>query len=123
MFSKNFVSYLIVGAIVTLIYGVVLSGFVELLRLNPISANALTFVIVNALSYFLQSRFVFKRQICVRSYLKFVWSYILTFILTVIIASVVELFGAHYLIGYFIISALMPLLNFIVLKLWVFKTN
>ncbi|MDR0664910.1 MAG: GtrA family protein [Helicobacteraceae bacterium] len=121
MFSKSFVKYLVIGTFVTLLYGVVLSGFIELCYFNPVLANALTFAIVNAISYLLQSRFVFGRQICVKSYLKFVSSYAFAFALTLLIAYLVELCGAHYLIGYFIISALAPIANFVVLKLWVFR--
>jgi putative flippase GtrA len=119
--SKEFLGYGVIGFCVTLIYGVLLSGFVELAMLDPVRANAITFVLVNLLSYFLQSRFVFKRTVHLRAYLRFFASNLLSYALVLAIAYAIERAGIHYLIGYFLIAAIIPLFSFALLKRWVFR--
>jgi putative flippase GtrA len=119
--SRELLGYGISGLFITLLYGVVLVAFVELMRLNPIYANAITFVSVNLLSYFLQSRFVFRHVIHFHVYLRFFVSYLLSGVMTLVIAGIAEWAGIHYLIGYMLIAAVIPICNFLLLKQWVFR--
>ena len=123
MISREFVKYAAIGLMITLLYGALLSGFVELIGLDPVSANAVVFVLVNALSYLLQSRFVFKQPIALRAYFRFFASYIVSYAVTLAIAYAVEQAGVHYLIGFALISAAIPVISFAVLKFWVFRAQ
>jgi putative flippase GtrA len=119
--KREILGYGVIGLFITLLYGVVLAGFVEVLGLRPFHANAISFLGANLLSYFLQSHFVFQRAFRFRAYLRFFSSYLLSYFVTLVIAYVMEWVGVHYLLGYLLIVVLVPFLNFALLKRWVFR--
>jgi putative flippase GtrA len=119
--KREILGYGVIGLFITFLYGVLLIGFVEGLGLRPFYGNAISFLGANLLSYFLQSRIVFRRALRFRAYLRFFASYLFSYFLTLVIAYVAEWANIHYLIGYLLIVALIPLLNFILLKRWVFQ--
>jgi putative flippase GtrA len=119
--SKELLGYGILGLFITLLYGVVLSAFVELVKLAPIYANAITFVLMNLLSYFLQSRFVFRRAFHFHDYFRFFTSYLLSYVMTLVIVGIAEWVGIHYLVGYMLTVTVIPICSFSLLKRWVFR--
>jgi putative flippase GtrA len=119
--KREILGYGIIGLFITLFYGMLLVGLVEEFGLRPFHANAISFLGANLLSYFLQSRIVFCRALRFRAYLRFFASYLFSYFMTLIIAYVTEWAEVHYLIGYLLIVVIVPLLNFSLLKCWVFR--
>jgi putative flippase GtrA len=120
---RELARYGVIGLFISLLYGVVLSAFVELAGLNSVYAHALTFVPINLLSYLLQSRFVFKRAIRFHAYLRFFAAYLLSYMATLITAYITEQAGIHYLVGYLLIAAVIPIFSFALLRRWVFRNS
>ncbi|MDR2031634.1 MAG: GtrA family protein [Azoarcus sp.] len=119
--QREILGYVIIGLFITLLYGVMLAGLVEGLGLRPFYANAITFPSVNLLSYFLQSRIAFQRAFCFRAYLRFFASCLLSYAMTLAVAWIAEQAGLSYLTGYLLITLIVPFLNFMLLKQWVFR--
>jgi putative flippase GtrA len=121
MIRQELLGYGVVGLFITLLYGVVLVALVEGMGIRPFYANVITFPSVNLLSYLLQSYLVFRRAIRFRAYLRFFVSYLMSYAMTLAIAGIAEQAGFPYLAGYLLVVLIVPLLNFTLLKQWVFR--
>lgn len=116
----QFVKFGMVGAVNTLIHGVVLWVSVETLQTGPLLGNLLAFFVADVSSFFMNSFWTFKASPNLHLYGKFLLGSLFALGLTLFIASAFEFFGLHYGLGFACIVLVVPPLNYWVLKRWAF---
>lgn len=83
-------------------------------------ANGIAFFFANVMSYCMNSRFTFRTPISFRGYRRFLLVSLLSLALTLAITSLVEYFGLQYGIGLLLVIFVIPVINYLVMKMWAF---
>lgn len=117
----QFVRFGITGLVNTAIHGVMLTLAVEKLGWHPAVGHLLAFLVANQCSFQINARWTFVTPVGLRNYLKFFSASLVALASTLTIAWVVESLGYHYLVGFAIVVTLVPLINFLAVKVWVFQ--
>lgn len=120
---SRFAIFCIIGVINSLAHSVIVICAVELITLNPVTANIMAFISTNILSYFMNSKWTFALSPTLLGYGKFLLASASGLFITVAFSSLAELMEWHYLIGLFLIIVIMPFLTFFVYKAWVFRSG
>lgn len=114
-----------IGVLATLTHFVVLTVSVEALSIVPTLANGAAFCVAVFVTYFGQSYLVFddKEHSLIKS-IRFISSALLGLTLNVMtMYMITQIFSAHYLIGFFVATTIVPAINFTINKLWVFENR
>lgn len=114
----------IVGALATLTHFMVLVALVEHVYMQPTLANGAAFLCAVSVTYLGQSVWVFSGHgsINLVKLLRFSVSLAIGFAVNIsIMALATEILGLGYRIGFLIACLLVPMLSFIINKLWVFR--
>ena len=109
-----------VGVVNTAVHGLVLLLAVETLQTGPLLGNLLAFLVANVSSFLMNSYWTFKTSPTLYLYGKFFLGSFFAMCLTLIIASLFELFELHYGLGFACIVFTVPPLNYWMLKRWAF---
>lgn len=126
MFFKKipqFFRFALIGFINTLCHGLILTALVELLALQVVLSNFFAFLVANLLSYYMNSYFTFHRSPSFILYIKFFIASLFSLAMTLGIAWITNYYGLHYLLGFLIIIAVVPLTSFVVVKYWTFSSR
>lgn len=116
----KFVIFAIIGLVNTLIHGGVLIACVEQLHFDVTVSHFLAFFIANMFSYIANSKITFRASITISRYGRFFLASLLSLGLTLLLSWMASFYGLHYLVGFALIVILVPILNFMVIKTWVF---
>ncbi|MGD9887933.1 MAG: GtrA family protein [Halothiobacillaceae bacterium] len=119
----QFLPFAIIGFVNTFIHGSILVLSVERLDLDITASHLLAFFIANMFSYIANSKITFKSPITLLRYKRFFLASLLSLSLTLLLSWVANFYGLHYLAGFALIVVLVPVLNFIVIKTWVFAIH
>ena len=120
---KQIITFSIIGVINTTLHGVVLVFCVELLTINSTLSNAFSFMVANVFSYFANSMVTFKSIVSFPRYFDFFSASMFSLLLTLTISYISNLYAFHYLIGFLFIVVFVPILNFIIMKFFVFSVH
>ena len=120
---SRFVIFGMIGVINTFTHSMIVICAVELITLNPVTANTVAFLITNILSYLMNSKWTFELTPSLLGYGKFLVASAGGLFITVAFATLAEFMEWHYLIGLFLIIVIMPFLTFFVYKVWVFRSG
>lgn len=119
-FSKEFISFVIIGVINTfngVIFSYIYSSF-----LNENLAFILGYTSGLVISYLLNSLITFREKLEFKKFIKFVISYIPNFIIQNIVVIVVfNIMGVHKLVAYGLAAAIGVPVTFVLMKLFAFK--
>nr|WP_220460332.1 GtrA family protein [Pseudomonas juntendi] len=110
-----------VGVTNTLVHAGIVVTLMELLAPPAYVANGVAFMFANVMSYILNSRFTFKTPASFLGYRRFLLVSLVSLALTLAITSLVEFLGWHYAFGLLMVIFVVPVLNYIVMKLWAFS--
>ena len=113
--------YGLVGAISTFIHIAIASLYIYFLDENIFIANALGFCIAFSFSYTVQSLYVFEHNLEKGKFLKYFLVQMGALLLALFISSFLSLENLY--IQTLIISILLPLITFVIHKLWTFKNT
>ena len=116
----QFMRFALVGVANTLAHGLVVVALMEVLKPPAALANGVAFVFANLMSYALNSRFTFKAPMSFAGYRRFLLVSLVSLALTLLITSGVEYAGLHYGIGLLMVIFVVPVLNYLVMKVWAF---
>ncbi|MEQ2527385.1 GtrA family protein [Bacillaceae bacterium CLA-AA-H227] len=120
--SLKFVKYSLVGCISTLIYFLSVFIFVEIFDNEPVSASAISFIIMTVISFLLNKRFTFGSDFSYDTLLRFLAVSAIGFTLNFgIMYLIVNVFSLHYVIGELVTTLVIPIINFILNNYWTFK--
>ncbi len=118
----KFNQYALVGVIGTLVHTVVLTISVELFKMAPIYSTMLGFIFSLVISYKLNSIWTFSTTVSIDVFFKYVATCLIGLLVNVLIMFVtVNMLNLYYLYGQLIAIAVVPVFNFTVSRLWVFK--
>ena len=120
---SRFVIFGIIGVINTVTHSMIVICAVELITLNPVTANIVAFFNTNILSYLMNSKWTFESIPSLLGYGRFLVASAVGLFLTVAFATLAEFMEWHYLIGLFLIIVIMPFLTYFVYKVWVFRSG
>lgn len=119
-FSKEFISFVIIGVINTfngVIFSYIYSSF-----LNENLAFILGYTSGLVISYLLNSLITFREKLEFKKIIKFAISYIPNFIIQNIVVIVVfNIMGVHKLVAYGLAAAIGVPVTFVLMKLFAFK--
>ena len=118
---KKITNFSIIGIFNTLIHTGVVIFLIEFGEFNPPLANTIAFVIANIFSYWANGRWNFKSQPTARQYSRFLLVSILGLACTILVSSIVETAGWHYLIGLCMVFIVLPTLTFTLHSRWTYK--
>ncbi|MBA6095699.1 GtrA family protein [Pseudomonas juntendi] len=117
----EFIRFGLVGVTNTLVHAGIVVTLMELLAPPAYVANGVAFMFANVMSYILNSRFTFKTPASFLGYRRFLLVSLVSLALTLAITSLVEFLGWHYAFGLLMVIFVVPVLNYIVMKLWAFS--
>ncbi len=116
----QFLRFAMVGVANTAVHAGVVIGLMETLAPPAAVANACAFIVANLMSYCINSRFTFRVPMSWLGYRRFLLVSLVSLGLTLLITSWVEYMGWHYGVGLLMVVFIVPVLKFIVRKLWAF---
>ena len=117
----EFIRFGLVGVANTAVHAGIVIALMELLAPPAFIANGIAFCFANVMSYLLNSRFTFRIPASLLGYRRFLAVSLVSLGLTLLITSVVEYLGLHYAVGLVMAIFVVPVLNYLVMKLWAFK--
>jgi putative flippase GtrA len=119
----SIVRYFFAGVAVSLGYTLTVIVLVEQLKwFGPVWASAIGFVLWTPASYFAHREFTFRFD---REHRGAVIKYSVSFLLrlagsALVVIGAIEYLHLHYVVGVLMNSIVLPLINYFVLKFWVF---
>jgi putative flippase GtrA len=131
--SQALATFCVIGAVNSVIHFCVLTGLVEgVVRYGALDTvaqdewkpwlNGVAFLVANIFSYFANSRWSFKAETGFWRYVKFAATSLVGFALSITIMFVgVKVLHWHYWLVFAAQTALMPFVNFTLLRLLVFR--
>lgn len=120
--NKEFVLFVFVGVINT--FNGVVFAYIFSLFIDGIVAFILGYIISLFISYLLNTKFVFKKNIKLTNFLKFCISYIPNFCIQFILVLVlIKYFGLNTLFVYIISAAIGVPITFLMVKFFALKNN
>ncbi|MGE1084315.1 GtrA family protein [Pseudomonas shirazensis] len=117
----EFIRFGLVGVTNTAVHAGIVIALMEILAPPAFVANGVAFCFANVMSYLLNSRFTFKMPASLLGYRRFLAVSLVSLGLTLLITSAVEYLGLHYSVGLVLVIFIVPVLNYLVMKLWAFK--
>ncbi|AUA32235.1 GtrA family protein [Pseudomonas sp. SGAir0191] len=117
----EFIRFGLVGVANTAVHAGIVVALMETVAPPAFIANGIAFCFANVMSYLLNSRFTFRTPASFLGYRRFLAVSLLSLGLTLLITSVVEHLGLHYAVGLVMVIFVVPVLNYLVMKLWAFK--
>ena len=116
----EFIRFGLVGVANTVVHAGIVIVLMEALAPPAFVANGVAFMFANLVSYALNSRFTFKTPISFMGYRRFLLVSLVSLALTLLITSLVEYLGWHYGVGLIMVILVVPVLNYLVMKIWAF---
>ena len=116
----EFIRFGLVGVANTAVHAGIVIALMEAFAPLAFVANGVAFVFANLMSYALNSRFTFKTPVSFLSYRRFLLVSLVSLALTLLITSLVEYLGWHYGVGLIMVILVVPVLNYLVMKIWAF---
>lgn len=116
----EFIRYGLVGVVNTAVHAGIVIALMETLVPPAYIANGIAFMFANVISYCLNSRFTFLAPISLKGYRKFLLVSLLSLALTLTITSLTGYVGLHYGFGLVLVIFVVPVLNYLVMKMWAF---
>ncbi|MHA7115258.1 GtrA family protein [Pseudomonas promysalinigenes] len=116
----QFLRFAMVGIANTAVHAGVVIGLMETLAPPAAVANGCAFIVANLMSYCINSRFTFRVPMSWLAYRRFLLVSLVSLGLTLLITSWVEYMGWHYGLGLVMVIFIVPVLNFMVMRLWAF---
>ena len=120
------VRYFVSGVAISTGYTVTVMVLVELLRwMDPVAASTLSFVIWTPVSYAVHRDFTFRfRGDHFAAAVKFLLAFVARLAGSAyVVYLATELLGWNYMVGVLANWIVLPLINYLVLSLWVFRTR
>ena len=117
----EFIRFGLVGVANTAMHAGIVIGLMETFAPPAFLANGVAFMFANLMSFVLNSRFTFKIPVSFLYYRRFLLASLVSFVLTLLITSVVEHLGWHYGVGLILVILVVPALNYLVMKMWAFS--
>jgi len=115
------VRYILVGGTSTFIHIIVASLYAYFIIDSVFKANIIGFFVAYIFSYILQSKLVFKHILNIKTSMKYFIVQFLSLIFAITISTLFASFNIY--IKILITSMLLPLITFVIHKLWTFKSN
>ncbi|EKT4485181.1 GtrA family protein [Pseudomonas putida] len=119
----EFIRFGLVGVTNTAVHAGIVVALMELLAPPAFVANGVAFMFANVMSYILNSRFTFRTPASFLGYRRFLLVSLVSLGLTLAITSLVEYLGWHYAFGLLMVIFVVPVLNYMVMKLWAFTPH
>lgn len=116
----EFIRFGLVGVANTMVHAGIVIALMEALAPPAFLANGVAFVFANLMSYSLNSRFTFKIPVSFLGYRRFLLVSLVSLALTLLITLVVEYLGWHYGVGLIMVILVVPVLNYMFMKVWAF---
>lgn len=116
----EFIRFGLVGVVNTAVHAGIVIALMETFAPPAFLANGVAFLFANLMSYFLNSKFTFKAALSVLNYLRFLLVSLVSLVLTLLITLVAEYLGWHYGVGLILVILIVPVLNYLVMKVWAF---
>ncbi|WP_440812329.1 GtrA family protein [Pseudomonas syringae] len=116
----EFIRFGLVGVANTAVHAGIVITLMELIAPPAYVANGIAFVFANLMSYALNSRFTFRTPVSFAGYRRFLLVSMVSLGLTLLITSIVEHLGWHYGVGLIMVIFVVPVLNYLVMKMWAF---
>ncbi|WP_060482514.1 GtrA family protein [Pseudomonas sp. NBRC 111119] len=116
----EFIRFGLVGVTNTAVHAGIVVLLMEVFAPPAPVANGVAFLFANVMSYMLNSRFTFRMPVSFLGYRRFLLVSLVSLALTLAITSLVEFLGWHYAVGLMMVIFVVPVLNYVVMKLWAF---
>jgi putative flippase GtrA len=115
--------YAVSGVLISIGYSISAIAFVDWHWLGPAMASAVSFVLWTPISYYVHRDFTFLfegEQIPAMA--KFVASFVVRLIASAYTVQIAATLGLSYIVGLLANWLVLPLLNYVILHFWVFRT-
>ncbi|WP_249582808.1 GtrA family protein [Pseudomonas viridiflava] len=116
----EFIRFGLVGVANTAVHAGIVIALMEVFAPPAFVANGVAFIFANLMSYALNSRFTFRTPVSFAGYRRFLLVSLVSLALTLLITSIVEYLGWHYGIGLIMVIFVVPVLNYLVMRMWAF---
>ncbi|WP_095048547.1 GtrA family protein [Pseudomonas sp. Irchel s3h9] len=117
----EFIRFGLVGVANTAVHAGIVIMLMEACVPPAFVANGVAFFFANLMSYTLNSRFTFRLPMSFLGYRRFLLVSLVSLALTLLITSVIEFLGWHYGVGLILAILVVPVLNYLVMKVWAFS--
>jgi len=115
------IRYAIAGLLATCVYFLLATFFYKVINMRSLDASTLAYILSGFVSYFTQKYFTFQvvsrdKSMAVR----FIVLFILGLIINYILVSIFEKRNANPIFAFALVCAVIPAINYLIMKFWVF---
>ena len=119
--EPSLIKYYLIGGIAVVLHFMIVIFVVERWVLHPSAANAIAFVLATIFSNIANTYWSFETKVSRTILLRF-WSVaLLGLCLAVLISSIADYFGLHYLVGILLVVSVTPVVSYTLHKNWTYK--
>ena len=117
---KHLFKYGLVGILATLLHIIIASSYILFINDSVFQSNIIGFLVAYVFSYLMQSKFVFEHAVSVKKATKYFMVQFGSLILAILASEIFDSYNSY--LRTLIVAGLLPLITFIVHKIWTFRT-
>lgn len=119
--SKSALRFVVVGIIATVIHMMAAAGLIEVAQVHPTVANGAAYILANLASYIANTQWSFNARMDFVTWRRFVAVSLAAWMLTMAIASAVQMAGGHYMVGIALVVTIVPMLTFMAHRTYTYR--
>ena len=121
MFIKRAIRFSCSGLFVTAVHVLIVALCVEMILLSPPLANGIAFMIATVISYLINTKWSFKRQVHGKNFFRFCVVSCIGLFLAVSISATAQYYGINYWGGVFFVVCSIAPLTFLLHNFWTYR--
>lgn len=120
-FGGQFIRFAITGVLATILHIMVATWFITKWLFLPSFANGIAFATAASFSYVMNTRWSFSSKVTVGNIARFTVVSIVGLSLSMGISGLAHLYGLHYFYGIMLVVFIVPLVTFLLHKVWTYR--
>ena len=117
-----FLKFLSVGGLVTLLHIFIVVVSIEFLDFNQLLSNSIAYVTSNFFAFLINTKWSFREAPTRNTFFKYQVVSATSFFILVLITSISDRFGFHYLIGLLFVILVIPFFTYLMHKYWTYRS-
>lgn len=121
--TRSLWRFVVVGVAVTLLHALLATGLIVFRHWSPTLAHALAFGVANQFSYLGNTCWSFEQRPDWKNWQRFIGVSFFSWLLTLLIVSLVARLGGHHLLGTTLVLTVVPAMNYLGHRAYTYVEN